>query len=313
MREPRAPRPELWAVLAYVTSVLFLALLVYLGLRPGGEGPVIAYGAGRQLIGLLAILDLFIGVAWSLLRRPVLQRRRALPFLLLVGVIGVIAFPIPYPSSHEGHESAVCFRLPFEGEWTVFWGGETKEESLLAGYFPDRRWGLDFVVSDAGLSHRGEGFEASDYLCFGREVLAPADGKVVRAQDGAPDARPGTYDSRVEACGNYVVIQVAEREFVFLCHLGRGSIAVKPGQAVRAGEPIGRVGTSGFSTVTPEPHLAIHLQDTPEPGRGEAVPWSFCDYVAAGIRVERGLPRGGIGPGGRLRGERVQPVTDVRR
>jgi hypothetical protein len=267
---------------------------------------VLAYNFGRDLLMLLALITLFVGGAWSALHRPFLQRRRLFPFLCLCAVIGVAEYPFPYPSSHEGHESAVCMRLPVEGAWTVFWGGETKEESLLAAYFADRRWGLDLVVTENGMSHSGDGLSFRDYFAYDKRVLAPADGTVVHVSDRAPDVQPGQYDSRIEAFGNYVVLQVADGEFVFLCHLRQGSITVGEGQRVHTGDDLGRVGSSGYSTVTPEPHLAIHMQDTPIAGRGEAVPWGFCDYTADGEHVARGLPRGGIGRDGVFLGQRVQ-------
>jgi len=37
------PEPlEVWALLAYVVAALYVLLLVYLGLRPGGKGPLFA-------------------------------------------------------------------------------------------------------------------------------------------------------------------------------------------------------------------------------------------------------------------------------
>ena len=296
----RRPEPlEVWAFLAYVVAALFALLLVYLGLRPGGLGPIFAWGAGRDILNLCALALLATGAIWSFLHRPLLRPRRRLPFLILVLVIGVGAYPIPYPSSYEGHPSTICFRLPFEGEWTVFWGGETKEENLLVAYTADRRFGLDLVVTRDGRSHG----DSLDHFCIGREVLAPADGVVVATVDGIPDAHP--FLRKDDPSGNRVVIQVAERQFVFLCHLQKDSIRVEEGQKVKAGDPIGRAGSSGWSNLTPEPHLAIHLQDTPVAGKGEAIPWRFCDYLADGVRVERGVPTGGIGPGGVFRGQRI--------
>lgn len=300
MKPAPAPTPsappapfEVWTLLAYVIGALFAGLLVYLGLRPGGMGPIYAWGVGRDLVNLCALAMLCTGAIWSFLHRPVFRPGRRLPFLILVLVVGIGAYPIPYPTSHEGHPSTICFRLPFEGEWTVFWGGEKKEDNLLAVYTADRRFGLDFVVA---------GEEAT-----GKDVLAPADGVVVAAVDGLPDLDPGVIDRKVEPSGNRVVIQVADRQFVFLCHLQKDSIRVETGQEVKAGDPIGRAGTSGWSKVTPRPHLAIHLQDTAVPGKGEAIPWHFCDYTADGVRVEKGVPTGGIGPGGALRGQKVAP------
>jgi hypothetical protein len=299
---------EAWAVGAWFVGAAFLCLLVYLGVRPGGRGPVLAYNLGRDFLMLMALITLLLGLAWSALHRPFVQRRRLFPFLCLCAVIGVAEYPFPYPSSHEGHESAVCMRLPVEGEWTVFWGGETKEESLLSAYFADRRWGLDLVVTENGLSHRGDGLAARDYFAYDKRVLAPADGTIVHMSDRAPDTAPGEYDSRIEAFGNYVVLEVAPQEYVFLCHLRQGTISVHEGQRVSVGEPIGRVGSSGYSTVTPQPHLAIHMQDTPIPRQGEGVPWSFCDYSADSERVSRGLPRGGIARDGVFLGQKVQAL-----
>jgi hypothetical protein len=291
---PAAPEPfEVWTLLAYVVGALFAGLLVYLGLRPGGLGPIYAWGSGRDLLNLCALALLGTGAIWSFLHRPFLRRGRRLPFLILVLIVGVGSYPIPYPSSYEGRPSTICFRLPFEGEWTVFWGGEKKEDNLLVAYTADRRYGLDFVAAGDGST--------------GSEVLAPADGVVVAAVDGLPDADPGVVDRKADPSGNHVVIQVAERQFVFLCHLQNGSVRVETGQKVRAGDPIARAGSSGWSRLTPQPHLAVHLQDTPVPGKGEAIPWQFCGYTADGVRVEKGVPRGGIGPGGVLRGQRVAP------
>lgn len=300
-----APALEVWALLAYAVAVLYLAAIVFLGLRPGGVAPVLVWLYGLGFLPIAAFALLVAGAIWSARKPPFLRPGRKIPFLILLLAIGAGQIPLPYPSSHEGHESAICFRLPFDGEWTVFWGGETKDQSLLAVYTVERRWGLDLVVAKDGRTHAGKGEAASDYFVFGRDVLAPADGVVVRTVDGMPDEVPGRVDRKLDPLGNRVVLQVGEREYVFLGHLARGSIAVRTGQRVAAGELLGRVGSSGWSPYTPEPHLAIHLQDTAEDGRGEPIPWRFCDYTADGIRVDKGLPHGGIGPGGALLGQKI--------
>jgi hypothetical protein len=307
---PRPRRPiELWAGLAYFAAAAYALLFLYLFLRPGGSGPVLAYNVGRSMVELFALVTLAFGLVWCALHRPFYQRRRLAPFACLALVIGAAALPLPYPSSHADEPSQVRFRLPFEGEWTVFWGGESARDSRLSAYFADRRWGLDFIVTENGASHSGSGLTAKDYFVYERDVLAPADGTVVHVNSGLADSRTGIYDSRLPEFGNYVVIEVAPGEFVFLCHLLVGSIPVSVGQTVRAGEIVGRVGNSGWSTVTPQPHLAIHLQDSPEAGRGEAIPWRFCDYLSAGLPVECGLPHGGVDRDGNFLGERVQPVA----
>jgi peptidase M23-like protein len=303
------PPLEIWALLAYAIGSLLAAAMLFLGLRTGGGAPILVWLYGLQFLPLAAFALLIAGAIWSARKPPFLRTGRKLPFLVLLLVIGAGQVSLPYPSSHEGHESATCFRMPFHGEnaeeWTVFWGGEKKEESLLAVYTAGRRWGLDLVVAKDGKTHAGSGREAWDYFVFGRDVLAPADGVVVRTVGDVADGPPGVIVRGVDPRGNRIVLETGDREFVFLSHLAQGSIAVRPGQTVKSGDFLGRVGCSGWSPYTPEPHLAIHLQDTAEDGRGEPIPWYFCDYIADAVRVDKGLPRGGIGPGGALQGQRI--------
>jgi len=274
---------EPWAVGGYALALLLALLLLYLGMRPGGRAPILAWTYGLQVLPLAAFVLVVAGAVTAFRNKPFLRPGRKLPFLLLLLVVGAGGFELPYPSSHEGHESLICFRLPFavpkEGAWTVFWGGDTRKESLLSTYTASRRFGLDLVVSKDGRTSRD-----GRSLVAGEDVLAPCDGEVVRA-------------------GSTVVLRVTEGEYLFLGNVDE--VAVEIGRRVKVGERIGRVAATGASRFTPEPHLEIHLQDTAEDGTGEPIPWRFCGYVADGKNVEKGLPRGGIGPGRELLGQRI--------
>ena len=181
-------------------------------------------------------------------------------------------------------------------------------ENRLARNSHDQRWGLHLVKVVDGRRHQPERPTApSDYYAYGEPVLAPAAGEVVQVRDGLPDTAPGELPRDVPGFGNLVVLKVREAEYVFLPHLRAGSILVAEGEAVAAGQELAAVGFSGFSPVTPEPHVALHLQDTPDELMGEAVPWFFA-YESAGKTVERGVPKGGMAPDGRLLGELISPV-----
>ena len=87
------------------------------------------------------------------------------------------------------------------------------------------------------------------------------------------------------------MLEVALSEFLFIGHLRPGSVAVRQGERVEAGQWIGRVGNSGNSS---EPHVHLHLQDTIRPYLGKGIPFYFHHYRQdAGRRVERGMPQGG--------------------
>jgi hypothetical protein len=306
-------RRERWVLAAYAIGAATAALFLYLGLRPGGMGPIRAFQVGRSLLFLIGAGGLMVGIGMSVLRRPVLQRGRLGAFGCLAATVWFCAYPLAYPSSHEGHPSAVRFRLPFDVPpadpagarglaWTVRWGGMKGPESALV-LQPDRRFGFDFVIADA----EGRSGDGEAWYCLGATVLAPAAGEVVALHDGEPDAAPNAYPAGEEPLGNYVVLRVAENEYLFLCGLEAGSLAVELGDAPRPGDPIGRVGHSLRSPLTPEPTLALHLQDTPEPRRGEGIPLWFRDYRSGDAPVERGVPLGGY-RAGRHVGERVRPL-----
>jgi len=298
------PGPEPWVRLTFVLMAAFVLYVLYLGSRPGGEGPVRAFTWAPSIFSLTALLLFVGGLAWGATHRPLLQRRRLSAFVGLGALVLAASYPMPYPSSHEGNPSRVHFSIPVRGEWTVRWGGERGTTNPLV-ILPDRRWGTHLVVVEEGTTHAAEGDRLVDYFAFGRELHAPADGEVRSVRDELPDHLPGEAGSG-SALGNHLVIEVAEGEFVFLCNLMRGSILVSEGQPVRVGDVLARVGNSSSSTLTPEPHLALHLQDTPVPGAGEGVPWRFSGYSSGGRPVAGGLPRGGLGAGGVHIGERIR-------
>jgi murein DD-endopeptidase MepM/ murein hydrolase activator NlpD len=197
----------------------------------------------------------------------------------------------PAPSDYDDYETRADMRLPFRGTWTVAWGGRTLEDNYHAA-FPDQRYAYDFLVQEDGSTHRGQGDANADYLCFGRAVVAPADGSVVAAVDGVPDQTPGEMNPDAPL-GNHVILDHGNHEVSFVAHLQNGSVAVEAGQRVEAGDVIGACGNSGNSS---EPHLHHHLQRTAtfHGGRGgEGLPIQYRDYVADGERTARGEPTRG--------------------
>lgn len=203
------------------------------------------------------------------------------------------AEPTEAPSEHLDYETRTALRLPFDEEWTVFWGGRSVEQNYHAAH-ADQRFALDLVVMHDGRSYTGDGTSNDDYHCYGLGVFAPGAGRVVVARDGLPDNTPGEMDPRVPP-GNHVVLDHGNDEYSFLAHLKEGSVRVAPGDRVQPGDTLGLCGNSGNSS---EPHLHYHLQDSPDFGRGAGLPATFRDYLADGEPVDRGEP---------VQGQRIQP------
>jgi hypothetical protein len=216
------------------------------------------------------------------------DRRQLLGLGLLALVVVSLGMFRTYPSSYDRRPSQVRFRLPLDGPVTVAWGGPSTEVNYHV-VMPDQRWAYDLLVTEDGRSFRGDGSRLEDHFAFGKPVRAPADGVVRTIHDGEPDGPIGQWRV-LGAAGNHIVLQVAEREFLFIAHLERGSIAVRPGDRVVAGQAIARVGNSGNSS---EPHVHLHLQDTPTSFLGEGIPLYFHGYRLRGTLVARGMPAGG--------------------
>ncbi len=146
----------------------------------------------------------------------------------------------------------------------------------------------------------------SKCYAWGAPVHAMLDGEVVQSVDGVDERRrvqPVAEAIRTIATGltfrperlpsilgNHVVIRSGAIYAGFV-HLARGSVAVRAGQSVRAGDVVGRVGHTGNSTT---PHLHVQLMDSADPTVATGVPSAFRAYEVerdgAWVPVADGTP-----------------------
>ena len=185
----------------------------------------------------------------------------------------------------------VRLQLPFRGAWVCTQGNDG--EHTHRGPW---RHGLDFEVADrAGARATGTGDELSDWLCYKLPVTAAAAGTVVKVVDGLPDNPVGEVDT-ANNWGNLVVVHHAPGVFSLVAHLSPGSIAVREGDVVAAGEQLGVVGSSGRA---PVPHLHFQIQATPTVG-DPTLPVEFAGIVSCDV-VDEVLARHLPDEGQRLR------------
>jgi len=189
------------------------------------------------------------------------------------------------PSEFLDYETKTLLRLPFDGEWYVFWGGRTVTENYHA-VTEDQRFAYDILMMRDGTSYKGDGKKNEQYYCFGERVLAPGAGVVVALENGVEDNTPGEMNPR-QPMGNYVTIDHGNGEYSFLAHFQKGSVTVTKNQRVELREFLGLCGNSGNSS---EPHLHYHLQTTSWFQQGKGLPAQFQDYMADGEPVKRGEP-----------------------
>ena len=155
-------------------------------------------------------------------------------------------FPAAYP---------VSAAMPFYGEWTV--SQAHNGEHTHKGAW---RHAWDFIITDRdGEQFKKSGDLPEDYFCFGKAVLAVADGTVEEVVDNVADNIIGDVNTK-DNWGNTVVIKHDDNIYSKLSHLKYQSVEVKKGDSVKKGQMVGRCGNSGRS---PYPHLHFQFQANP--------------------------------------------------
>jgi len=93
--------------------------------------------------------------------------------------------------------------------------------------------------------------------------------------------------------GNHVVIRHGDGMFSILGHVKQGSVMVKAGDVVKAGQTVAAVGNSGTSMF---PHLHYQLMDGPT-FSSEGVPSAFAGLTRLRGDKRSPLPAGAIDSG----------------
>ena len=200
--------------------------------------------------------------------------------LQIFGQIIILARNFRGFPNRDNYQNYVKYRLPFNGSWTVVNGGSHQHNSHSWGILT-QRYAYDFVITHNGLSYTDSGYNLANYYCFRQEVLAPADGVVVAAQNHIRDFM-GVGKLKIDwkardFRGNFIVIKHHEHEYSFIAHLVQNSLYVKVGDFVKQGQVIGLCGNSGHST---EPHIHFHLQDSPAFWIATGLPIRFENFLA---------------------------------
>lgn len=199
---------------------------------------------------------------------------------VVVGKLGPITPSLP--SSHEVRgdfelgdvykrpDPDAVYRLPY-ADGQAFTITQAPDGPLRTHLTADNRHAIDFAMPE------------------GIPVLAAREGVVVETVDGYTESG---NDPRLAAQTNSVTVLHADGTFGLYAHLAPGTVAVRRGEPVRAGQPIGRAGDTGYS-VGSHLHFAV-VRPVVDPAQGRmlrhSVPVRF--YVGAPATVF--APRAGM-------------------
>ncbi len=206
--------------------------------------------------------------------------------------LGLLADPpeVDAPKVAINHQPAIVIKPPLAGDgWSVTSGcckpNIHRDERIAingARIKTAETFAVDWAKVKNDRLFDGDGKKVEQFYGFGENVLAVADGTVVSAHDGMSDQTPFvlmTPKSKSDYGGNNVMLEIAPNVFAWYAHLRQGSIAVRVGDAVKAGAPIGKLGNTGPSE---GPHLHLGLLDKPDSIAGRSLPFVFDSFALVG-------------------------------
>ena len=205
-------------------------------------------------------------------------------------------------------ENPVVVDFPLRGEWVALQTPARRIPSHGTNAL-GQRYAFDFLRTD---HRRGviffrsslakywlAGIPTSDCYCWQEVVRAPFDGEVVAARDGMRERKwlhPlvdllsivgnavtakakvrlfGVRSLNVDTyVGNHVILK-RDSVYALFAHLTTNSVAVEPGQRVRVGDGLGKVGHTGNSTA---PHLHFQLMNSADLLSARGIPCAFREY-----------------------------------
>jgi hypothetical protein len=190
---------------------------------------------------------------------------------------------VQFAAPLEIYEQRTSLIYPFKGKAVVTQGGVTNGgHRNRSGQFAIDAVGLD---DGYGVNIPGGGRKSTDYAGWGRTLIAPADGIVVRARADRPDQPdPENSDPKFYAPeypkggdpGNHLVIDHGNSEFSMMAHFQAGSMLVKIGDPVTQGQALGKLGSSGDTNT---PHSHYQLQSGPDWEWSDGLPCRFSNVA----------------------------------
>ena len=184
----------------------------------------------------------------------------------------------------ETYSQKTALMFPFRGKGMIGQAG--------VGNGGHRNRSGQFALDAMGLSDSyapmvrpGPGNSPDEFSGWGRTLIAPADGTIMRARGDRPD-QPDANSSdpkyfapefpRGGDPGNHVVIDHSNGEFSLIAHLQAGSVLPKLGDRIRQGDPIGKLGASGDAS---GPHVHYQLQSEIDWQYADGLPCTFSNVA----------------------------------
>lgn len=234
-----------------------------------GSGPV-TLAAGACIVAYVALVPMW-ACGWAGLRGVCIAA-----FALEIALLSALTWHTS-PGGGASGLPALCALAIFSLYALARWAAALRTpEGTLDLHFPlkDGFYAVGQGGNGAAINHHAASRQqrfALDIVKAGGDitgapVLSPCSGTIVAAGDDMPDE--GSMSARgAQVFGNYVAVEHESGVLIVLAHMKSGSVCVRRGDRVSAGQVVGSAGNSGRSS---EPHLHVHAERN-----GDAVPLRF--------------------------------------
>ena len=194
-------------------------------------------------------------------------------------------------------DNAISVEFPLRGEWLAPHTPGTKIPShgidmlgqTFAFDFLQVNWnkkGMNFYNAST-LRYLLFGVPLSKNYCWGQNIYAPCDGRIIKCEDGLKERKIthlvsdlcvvlknaffGNLNKLHSILGNYIIME-CNNVYAGFAHLQNGSVNVSVGENIKKGQILGKVGHSGNSTAA---HLHFQLMDNANILEAKGIPCVF--------------------------------------
>jgi murein DD-endopeptidase MepM/ murein hydrolase activator NlpD len=152
-----------------------------------------------------------------------------------------------------------------------------------------QRYAIDWIqLGDDGNSFSGDKHKNGSYHAWDQTVRAVMEGKIVEVKDGIAENVPNSGKLAIAMtsdtiAGNHVIEDLGDGRYAAYAHLRPGTLKVKVGDTVHAGDVIGHLGNSGNSS---EPHLHFQVCDAPSFFESEGIPFAIDKFTREDFKID---------------------------
>ena len=158
-------------------------------------------------------------------------------------------------------------------------------QSVNGALYNAQRFAIDWMrLDEQGRLVHDDPADVHNYPDYGADVLAVADSRVVSTLNNLDDQVPGRLPDPSSITvdtvdGNHVVLDLGGGRFAFYAHLQKNSVKVRPGDKVKKGAVLGKLGNTGNTSA---PHLHFHIMNRPSPLVSDGLPYVIDAFDFAG-------------------------------